>query len=187
MPPIFFAPATILCVFFAPAQWFGAVLKTRSEILAVKGAEIRGGFQWKNVTKKTVTAEPAAQRLGSAPAPVRCTPQGTSAPSVHWYARFRWTEMRIAASLAMDAKTALIAKFALVQHRPRVPTQKERKTSNLRVSKNPLANVRKGWKQCKQRERRKTLQASKRQTQLVFWFLLPRGGLRVVVQYLRLF
>ena len=110
----------------------------RFEFIRGRPADFNG-----KTLQKNVTAEPAEQRLGSAPAPVRCTPQGTSAPSVHWYARFRWTEMRLAASLAMDRKTAPIAKFALVQHPPRVPTQKERKTSNLRVSKNPLANVRK--------------------------------------------
>jgi hypothetical protein len=75
----------------------------------------------------------------------------------------------------MDAKTALIAKFALVQHRPRVPTQKERKASNLRVPADPFANVRKGWKQCKQRERLKTLQASKRQTHRSFGFYSREG------------
>ena len=55
------------------------------------------------------------------------------------------------------------------------------RTSNLRVPADPFANVRKGWKQFKQRERSKKLQASKRQTQFLVWFLLPRGGLRVWV------
>ncbi len=60
-------------------------------------------------------------------------------------------------------------------HPVRVPTQKERKTSKLRVPKNVFANVRKGWKQCKQRERRKTLQASKRQTHRSFGFYSREG------------
>ena len=55
------------------------------------------------------------------------------------------------------------------------------RTSNLRVPADPFANVRKGWKQFKQRERSKKLQASKRQTQFLVWFLLPRGGLRVYI------
>ena len=61
------------------------------------------------------------------------------------------------------------------------------RTSNLRMLADPFANVRKGWKQFKQRERSKKLQASKRQTQFLVWFLLPRGGLRVLISSVYLY